>query len=65
MKSFDRWLEIGADPEQIVDQDSKMSTFERLCCQLNASDYVLKCLDYKTDPNRVRLDVWRVCLIHF
>jgi hypothetical protein len=52
-KLFDQYLLIGANPEQTVDRKSNLSTFELLCCKSDASYYILKCLAYKTDPNRV------------
>jgi hypothetical protein len=62
-KLFDRWLEVGANPEQIAEQDTKLSTFELLCKTPNAGDYILKCLDYKANPNRVSslrsMSVWK------
>jgi hypothetical protein len=50
---FVRCLKIGLDPELVVDKTNNLSTFELLCCDSDASDYILKCLDYNIDPNRV------------
>jgi hypothetical protein len=55
VKLFDRWLNIGANPEQIVDVETNLSTFEMLCKEPEGSDYILKCLDYKADPNKVSI----------
>jgi hypothetical protein len=52
---FDYWLEYGANPEHNFDQAKDISTFEQLCCESGASEYILKCLDFKADPNKVRI----------
>jgi hypothetical protein len=52
-KLFDRCLEAGANPELVIDQETQLSTFELLCREPEAGEYILKCLDNKTDPNRV------------
>jgi hypothetical protein len=54
-KKFKQWLEYGANPEHKFDQAKDFSTFEQLCCEPGASEYILKCLDHKADPNRVRM----------
>jgi hypothetical protein len=57
---FDQWLEIGANPSRLT-VGNDLSTFEMLCQDAEASNYILKCLNYKTDPNRVsRPDVYLV-----
>jgi hypothetical protein len=54
-KRFDRLLENGANPEQVFDGDSNLSLFEMLCQTSDAGYYILKCLDFKADPNRVSI----------
>jgi hypothetical protein len=58
-KKFDFWLKYGANPEYNFVEDKNLSTFDKLCCESGASEYILKCLDYKADPNRVRMFMCR------
>jgi hypothetical protein len=53
LKQFDHRLKMGANAEEIVELDTQSSTFDLLCQDPKASDYIIKCLEYKTDPNKV------------
>jgi hypothetical protein len=55
-KSFVHLLDVGADPAEVIEQNTNLSIFGNLCKEHDAGYYIKKCIEYGTDPNKVNDD---------